>query len=51
MSLAEEFTCAQFLDGLPEVNFRGRNLPRQEHVIPPANFQRLAQIELRGLAK
>ena len=40
-NLAEEFECAQFLDGLPEVKFWVRNLARKVHFVSAANFHRL----------
>ena len=39
--LTEEFKCAQFLDGLPEVGILGPQSFAQEHVIPPANLHGL----------
>ncbi len=39
--LKEEFQCAQFLDGLPEVKFWVRNLARKATFVPAANLEKL----------
>ena len=39
--LTEEFKCAQFLDGLPEVIFWVRNLSHEAKFIPASNLEGL----------